>query len=359
MAQCLLVGSTEPYSGKSAAILGLASHLQHLGLPIAYGKPLGSLQDSESIDPDIRFIARSLGLSESDQPPTLLQLNQQVLLNHLQHPHEHNYLQALQTYIEESRAELILLEGPATLAEGKLFGLSLAEMSRQLQAQVLLIARYHSALVVETLLNAYQQLRPHLAGVIINDVPEDQLTEVETVIRPYLESQGIPILGVLVSNPTLRSISVEELAHHLQAEVLCCPDRLDVMVEDFVIGAMNVNSALRYFRKAEHKAVITGGDRTDIQLAALETSTYCLILTGKLPLDSRIRRRAEDLEVPVLSVDLDTFATIARIEQLFGQVRLHEAAKVRAIQELMSRNFDFNRLAQHLHLTQPLASSKG
>ena len=67
----------------------------------------------------------------------------------------------------------------------------------------------------------------------------------------------------------MRSISVRDIVGRLKADVLCCGDRLDLMVETLTIGAMNVNSALRYFRKGINMAVVTGGDRADIQLAAL------------------------------------------------------------------------------------------
>jgi hypothetical protein len=306
---------------------------------------------------DVQFMSMALELKPTDIPPMVLRLDQDTLLQELTHPRAVDYAALLKTYPTHTSADLTLLEGPGDLQEGILFGLSLPELAQHLQAQVLLISRYHSALIVESLLAAHKQLPNCLAGVLINDVPEDQLEIVRTVMAPFLEQQGIPVLGILPSNRILRSIGVGELVNQLEAEILCCPDRMDVLVEDFVIGAMNVNSALKYFRKSDHKAVITGGDRTDIQLAALETYTLCLILTGKLPLDRRVRSRAEELEVPILSVDLDTFATIKRIERVFGQVRLHEAVKVSCIQELMSRNFDFPRLYASLGLAQPVVSS--
>ena len=57
---------------------------------------------------------------------------------------------------------------------------------------------------------------------------------------------------------------------------------------------------MTYFRRKPNKAVITGGDRADIQLAALETSTRCLILTGNLYPSPAVLNRAEELCVPVL-----------------------------------------------------------
>jgi BioD-like phosphotransacetylase family protein len=97
-------------------------------------------------------------------------------------------------------------------------------------------------------------------------------------------------------------------------------------------------------------AVVTGGDRADIQLAALETSTQCLILTGRIPPSSTILSRAEDLEIPVLSVDLDTLSTVEIIDRAFGQVRLHEPIKVQTINQMMVKHVNVERLLTKLDL---------
>jgi BioD-like phosphotransacetylase family protein len=120
------------------------------------------------------------------------------------------------------------------------------------------------------------------------------------------------------------------------------------MVESLAIGAMNVNAALEYFRKGENMAVITGGDRTDLQLAALETSTTCLILTGSISPDPLILSRAEDLEVPILSVNLDTLTTVEIVDQAFGNIRLQEQVKVDCIRQLMGEHFQIDRLLEKL-----------
>jgi BioD-like phosphotransacetylase family protein len=148
----------------------------------------------------------------------------------------------------------------------------------------------------------------------------------------------------------MRSVSVGELVRQLGAEVLCCPERMDLLVENLKIGAMNVNSALKYFRKTDNMAVVTGGDRADIQLAALETSTQCLILTGHLAPREDILERARDLEVPILSVDLDTLTTVEIIEKAFEEVRLQEPVKVKYVHHLMEKHFDIERLMAELGL---------
>jgi len=49
-----------------------------------------------------------------------------------------------------------------------------------------------------------------------------------------------------------------------------------------------------------------------------------------------ILTKAEELEIPILSVDLDTLTTVEIVDRTFGQVRLHEPIKVQCIRGLMA-----------------------
>jgi len=350
-AKYLLVGSTEAYSGKSATVLGIAHQLQQRGVDIAYGKPLGNCWDGTqpaAIDPDVEFVATTLELPQNRLQPTVLSLDEITIQKRVRGEDQIDYPQRLSKYLQMQEPALVLLEGPGNLEEGTLFDLSLVQVAEVIDARVLLVARFHSLLIVGALLSAKQRLGDRLLGVLINDVPEDRIEEVKTTVQPFLEQKGIPVLGLLPRNALLRSVSVSELVHQLKAEVLCRPDRLDLMVESLSIGAMNVNSALKYFRKGRNMAVVTGGDRTDIQLAALETSTQCLILTGQMPPSPAIISRAEDLEIPILSVDLDTLTTVEIVDRAFGQVRVHEPIKVQCMFQLIENHFDSDRLLSDL-----------
>jgi BioD-like phosphotransacetylase family protein len=360
-AKYLLIGSVETYSGKSATILGLSHQLKQQGLDIAYGKPLGTCSksaDGTLVEEDVQFISESLKLPENRVAPTLLGLDEVSVQKRLRGEDQTNYQQALvQHYLQIPRGDLVLLEGPGDLPEGNLFGLSLLQVAEILDAAVLLVHRYKSLLSVEALLSAKKQLgdacggqRQRLIGVVINEVPAEQLEAGNNLLRPFLEQQGIPVLAMLPKSDLLRSVSVQELVKQLNAEVLCRSDRLDLLVESLAIGAMNVNAAVKYFRKRRNKAVVTGGDRVEIQQAALETSTQCLILTGQLPPPTFILNRAEELEIPILSVDLDTLTTVEIVDRTFGQVRVHEPLKVECINQLMSEHFDIDRLLSQLGL---------
>ena len=359
LAKHLLIGSLTAHSGKSAAVLGLSPQILDRGIGFAYGKPLSMNLDPAaaaaplpSVDLDVQFIVSALNLTQQQIVPSFLTVNDADIQKQLQAGHRASSSKL--NYSLDKDYDLVLFEGPSNLAEGQLFGFSLLQQAEQLEATVLLVARCQSLAVVDELLLAQTHLGDRLGGVILNDVPEKLSKPMADFIVPFLEQHNIPVFGQIPSHPLLRSISVREMVQQLNAEVLCCGDRLDLMVEQLSIGAMNVNSALRYFNRANNMAVVTGGDRTDIQLAALESSTNCLILTGHFSPNAIVLNRAEDLEVPVLSVDLDTLTTVELVDKAFSSARFSETIKVDCIQKLFKQHVDIDRLLNQLEIKPAL-----
>ena len=116
-------------------------------------------------------------------------------------------------------------------------------------------------------------------------------------------------------------ISVGELAELVRGEIVNCPEQSGELVANLMIGAMCIDPAPLYFNLQSDKAVITRGDRPDIQLAALETPTKCLILTGCVKPHPSILHRAEEDKVPIIVVQKDTIATLAELEEGLSRVR--------------------------------------
>jgi BioD-like phosphotransacetylase family protein len=171
-------------------------------------------------------------------------------------------------------------------------------------------------------------------------------------IVPFLKANGITTLGIIQKDDVLGAVPVREIVTALHGRVLCCEDKQDELVEHFMIGAMNVESALKYFRKISNKAVITGGDRSDIQLAALETSTKCLILTGELYPNASILGRAQEAGVPVVLVRLDTASTLEVCENLSGYASMHSWSKIQRAAEVVEREIDFKMIYRQLGLSK-------
>jgi hypothetical protein len=96
--------------------------------------------------------------------------------------------------------------------------------------------------------------------------------------------------------------------------------------------------------------VITGGDRIDVQLVALETSTSLLILTGNIQPSVQVINKAEEKQVPILVVAGDTLTSVERAEEMFGRVRFHQPAKFDRFVKLLDDHFNYERLYSMLKL---------
>ena len=347
--RALYVTSTGTFSGKTALCVGLGLRMQRDGFEVGYMKPVSTTArrlEGRIVDEDAQFMAEALGLSEPLDVISPMTLVPHQVVRILSGEDRTDYVAHLAMAFDKvsQGKQVLILEGGASVAEGSLVGLSATTVSHQLKASALVITKYESDLVVDEVLGAKALHGKAMIGAVINAVPRQRMRFVQEVIKSYLEKRGISVFGILPQERLLLSISVAELAECLAGEILCRPDRSEELVEYLMVGAMSVDSALTYFRRKPNKAVITGGDRPDIQLAALETSTRCLVLTGNLRPSPIIMARAEEVGVPMILVKQDTLATVEIIEQYFGKTRFHQEKKVLRFQEMMEERFDFEDL---------------
>ncbi len=362
MGKTLMIGSCEPFSGKSALVLGISRYLKSLDIPVRFGKPLATSLELDNkkfdfsqplIDDDVRFVASTIGLIDNELLPSIDLLasdtaEKRIFESNLE-PSEG--FKELEEKLSDSFRGLNLLEAAGSIHEGLLYGLSLGQLAKTFKAKVLLVHLWQDSRSIESLLAAQERLGESLIGVVLNAVTPDEVGHLEDKVVPNLQKLGINVFGVMPRSPLLRSVTVEELVRRLKARVICCSEKLELMVETLSIGAMSVNSAMEFFRKRRNMAVVTGADRTDIQLAALEASTQCLILTGAGEPLPQLINRAEELEVPLLKVDRDTLSTVEVIEQAFGHVRLHESVKAIYAFRLVQEHCDLQRLFRFLGIS--------
>jgi BioD-like phosphotransacetylase family protein len=167
------------------------------------------------------------------------------------------------------------------------------------------------------------------------------MNELTEDVLPFLEGRDVPVYGALPHVKELSGVTVAELADSLGGDVLTADAPMDAHVERFTVGAMGGNSALAQFRRTRDAVMITGGDRSEIQTAALEASGIeALLLTGGLRPPSAVLGRAEEEGVPVLLDQSDTRTTIDRVEEVLRSGRTRSEAAVERMTELLASGVD-------------------
>ncbi len=357
MTTTLYVISIAPFAGKSATCVSLGTKLRADGYSIGYIKPV-SPQGKEIggilADEDAQFMREVFSLQESLRDISPVVLNASLLTSILaDRKVKEDHLATIRAAYDRvsEYKDVVIMEGAAGVMEGAILGLSALDIVKLLDPKVLLVVRYTDDLSIEVPFMIKSIIGDNLIGVMFNAVPRGRLEWYQNEVVPFVQNQGMRVFGVLPLERVLLSISVAEIAETLNGEILNSPEQADELVENLMVGAMALDSALDYFRRRPNKVVFTGGDRPDIQLAALQTSTRCIVLTGGVPPSPLIQAQAEDLGVPLILTQEDTLTAVERIERIFGKSRFHQEKKVIKFQQLLEQYFDLNALYGHLALS--------
>ncbi len=316
----LHIVSAEERAGKTTIGVSVGKRLLSDGKKVGFLKPAGRNDDAT-------FMKQVLGLTESADSlcPPVAKLGETV------------------TRIAGGK-DVIIVEGTGGSDES---GLAVPEVPG---ARVIIVGSFSGQSSPSQFLKMGKAFGENLLGVVLNKVPKSQLKRLTEELSAELGAAGIRLLGVLPEDRTLLSLTVAELADAVQGKILNSAERSAELVENLMVGAMSVDSGLDYFGRKPNKAVVVQDNRPDMQMAALETSVRCLVVSGEVTPIEYVRYKAEDRGVPIVLTQSDTDAIVASIEGALGRTRFNQEKKLTRIAEIAGQNLDFPAIYQGLGL---------
>ncbi|MFV0423269.1 phosphotransacetylase family protein [Oleidesulfovibrio sp.] len=350
MAAGIYVGSTSGYSGKNMVVMGLGMRLQKDGYNVGYMKPVGAMpQEVNGVmgDEDAFFVQSVLGLDEPAETVTPVVVTQDFRVRAFSGQCDDLMPSIVSNYntLQQNR-DVMIVAGSGSMYSGRYCNVDGVRVVKELGLKAVIIDRLHKELNYDYLVVLKDTLGDTLAGVILNDIPSNFINEVDGLIRPFLESNGVKVLGVIPKDPLMGAIKVGDLAERLGGKVISAQNKADKVVENFLIGTMQVENFMTHFRKNKNSAVIVGGDRSDVQLVALEGNCPCLVLTGNLYPNDIILTRSEVLNIPIVVVRDDTYTVAKKMEVILSRHKLRDVIKIRQGAQLVSSSLDFAYLKE-------------
>ncbi len=329
----LYITSLERGAGKTTVCAGLGRHLLNEGKKTGFFKPVIAESENppvEGVDSDAIFMKRLLAL---DEPVDLLS---PVLSD------KSNLRSSIkEAYAKVSQGkDIMIIEGASGQSQAYL------DMLDTLDAKVIIVED-NSRELPEA--KRYQDWK-RLLGVILNKVPSRRVEQVRNEVSSRFERAGVNILGVLPEDIVLFAPTIGELAEHIQGEILSGSEKSAELVENIMLGALYVDHAPEYFGRKANKAVVLRSERPDMQMAALETSTRCLVITGEAKPHPSVLHRAEEKKVPIISARGSITAIVTNIEDVLGKTRFNQENKLPRLTEIMEQHFNFRMVYKGLGL---------
>jgi BioD-like phosphotransacetylase family protein len=336
--------------GKAALSAGIGKKLMNSGKKVGYIKPVHIIDEGAKDDcQDAIFIKEALELDEDVKQLCPMHLSQEELWENLTEDID-NFATAVKTSCNQVAAgkDLLIVESPGNIKSDQVSALACYTIAEKTDAAVIMVlcpSDYKDA----GALQAAEKLEKRLLGVIINQVPESGVSFIRSESSEYFKARNITVLAVLPESRALLGVSVAELAAALNGEIISSKDKVNDLIENVMLGAMTPDSGRDYFNRKKNKAVITRAERADMLLAALETSTKCLIVTKQKPTTS-VMVKAEDKHVPVMVVDKDINDIVAGVELALAKARFQNLQKLQAMVSLLDAGLDIKALSAALGL---------
>jgi BioD-like phosphotransacetylase family protein len=313
----LCVVSLSSGAGKTAICAGLGKQLLGAGRKIGYFKPIIGTASSDS---DAVFMKESLSLQEPIEAicPSFTSENQ---LNA-------SVRKALDAIA--AGKDVVIVECP---------GQSTADVAKALSARVIVVADYSE---IASLPDVYQSFGA--TGIVLNKVPVSQVNTVRSETIASFKKSDITVFGVLPEDRALLTFTIAELVTMIDGQVLNNLEKTGELAENFMLGAMTLDTGPLYYSRKANKVAIIRSERADMQMAALETSTRAMVLAGDTAMIPSVRYRAEDRKVPIVTTRLDVQAVASRLEEALVKTRFNQKSKLPRLIELMKQGFDFTAL---------------
>ncbi len=347
----VLVTSLEESTGKTAVALALGLTARERGERVGYMKPKGTRLQSavgKTLDEDPMLAREILDLDSEIHEMEPIVYSSTFAEEAIRGREDPELLyEQIETQFETLSADVdrMILEGGGSLTTGGIVGLTDADLAERLDASVVLLADFEDPRDVDELLAAVELLGDRLGGVLFNNVSDAAFDTLASDVVPFLETRGIRIYGTIPRDTDLAGVSVAELADELGAEILTNGVSAESRIRRFVVGAMSAGEVLGQLRRVRDAVLITGGDRSDVQTAALEASGIeCLLLTGGFRPSDTVVGRAESADVPVLLVQTDTVTTLDRTEEIIREGRTRDRNTVERMKQLLGEYADIDAM---------------
>jgi BioD-like phosphotransacetylase family protein len=309
----IFVVSVEAASGKTAICAGLSRNLMSEGKKVGYLKPQAVEKDGS--DGDIIFMKQLTGLTDIANAPDVIEGRDIVLVENSLGP------------------------GVEDTVTKDTFG-----AAREMKAKVIAVEVY--PVEEAKYADVYKEFGESLIGVVVNKVPESTLKKVKENVDSLFGAAGIKVLGVIPENRAIFALSIGELAESIKGKILNDVEKANELVENYMLGALIVDSGLEYFGRKIHKAAIIRQDRPDMQLAALETDTRCVILSGSHePPMYNVLQKAESRGIPMIATEANTNDIIAWIEEALSKNRINQEQKLSKLADAVKSGIDLTAIA--------------
>lgn len=339
----IFLGRTGADSGHTLLAWVLGQALRERGVKLGIFQPYGILKSQgsgELRDRDLLLLSEQLQLEDTldricpivfpaGSPPLFSRRDSQLF--------EKKVLRSFDL-LSKNKDVVLILGSQGIFFDSSLPGFPDSKFIKLFRSKILLIDSYredHTS--TYSILSVSSLLPDFLEAVIINRIPPGRISQVRGKLVPFLKAKGAHVSAAVPEDPVLASFTVERIARHLNAGILCGEESLMNLVERGSLDSSYLDESLGLLRKMRTKILLLGRKAAEAQLQENPLQVAGIVITsGRVPGDA-VTGALQKRKIPLLQVKEDTFTVLEKIESAPRHLSPQEAFKVERFRSHLER----------------------
>lgn len=359
----VFIAATQQNDGKTTTAVGLFAALRKRIGRIGFIKPVGQRFEEiegKRIDEDSVLIDQTFGVATPLEAMSPIAVEPDFTRRYIEEQNKEQLVKRIQHSFDRAAWEkdFVIIEGTGHAGVGSVFDLSNARVAKLLHSKVILVTKGGIGKPIDEIaLNAalFEKEGVEVVGVVMNKILGEKYEYVRDFAQRGFARLGLDLIGAIPQEPLLANATLGQIRQTIKGTFINAKEKNRRRVKKIVIGAMNSTHVMEHFHPGT--LVITPGDREDVILAALSTSTLTdaedraiagLVLSGDLLPHQSVQDLIANSDVPVIRSPLDSYSVASGIHSMTVKTLPGDVEKIDKIQSLIERYVDVDRLLAKL-----------
>jgi len=359
MCKKIFVAATGQNCGKTTTSLSLLHLAREKYRRVGFIKPFGPKRtryQGRDIDVDAALMAYVYGMDEDLEymsPVVLKPSTTRKALEGKIDPQLY-FEQICRAAAElEKRCDFLIIEGAGHSGVGAVIGMNNAQVAKQLDAPVLMVADGGVGSTIDAIhlnLALYREAGAEVRVIMPNKLVRSKREATLHYLELAFRKSGIQVIGgfnysPILANPTLKYLS-ELLGLHLHAD----EEQARRIVHHVQLGAAATQRVVDLLLKSTLIIVTSSRDEVLVMLATLyhlpefRTRIAGLVITGVAPLADIVQRVLDDARIPYIRSTNTTAEVYTTIQADVAKISADDLEKIALVQRLAESELCFETI---------------
>lgn len=356
MCKKIFIAATDQHCGKTTTSLSLLHLARKKYNRVGFIKPFGPKRTDylgKFVDVDAALIAHVYGMEDQ------LELMSPVVLDSHTTREVLEGKSAPQQYLEqichataalEKQCDFLIIEGAGHTGVGSVMGLNNAQLARQLDAPVLMVAGGGVGNVIDAIelnLALFRENSAEVRMILPNKLLKSKREATLQYLQLAFKDTAIQVVGGFNYSPILANPTLKYVTDLLQLELQADREQASRIIHHVQLGAASTQRVVDLLRESTLVIVPSSRDEVLVMLSTLyhlpefRNKIAGLIINGLVPLAEIVQRVLDDAKIPYMRTTGTMAEIYTTIQEDVAKIGAEDAEKIALVQQLAESDLDF------------------